>query len=160
MTLVGDRLGIFSASAHIPACVMLLGGVGWMAGPACLIPRQSVRLYELCRAGRWGEAMALQRELWRLNQAVRQATRSPPASRAGSSCRVLRSATRCRRNRRSTPPAAPRCGPRCRRSRRCSEDLFEVLAQPPAVVEPREVAVNSAGGPVRRWAVRAAVASA
>jgi 4-hydroxy-tetrahydrodipicolinate synthase len=68
MNLVGDRLGIFSASAHIPACVMLLGGKGWMAGPACLIPRQSVRLYELCRAGRWDEAMVLQRDLWRLNQ--------------------------------------------------------------------------------------------
>jgi 4-hydroxy-tetrahydrodipicolinate synthase len=61
-------LGIFSASAHIPACVMLIGGRGWMAGPACLIPRQSVRLYELCRAERWGEAMALQRQLWQLNQ--------------------------------------------------------------------------------------------
>ena len=36
---VGDRLGVFSASAHVPACVMLLGGRGWMAGPACLIPR-------------------------------------------------------------------------------------------------------------------------
>jgi 4-hydroxy-tetrahydrodipicolinate synthase len=61
-------LRIFSASAHIPACVMLLGGCGWMAGPACLIPRQSVRLYELCRAEKWAEAMALQRQLWRLNQ--------------------------------------------------------------------------------------------
>jgi 4-hydroxy-tetrahydrodipicolinate synthase len=61
-------LGIFSASAHIPACVMLIGGLGWMAGPACLIPRQSVRLYDLCRTERWGEAMVLQRELWRLNQ--------------------------------------------------------------------------------------------
>ncbi len=68
MNLVGDRLGIFSASAHVPACVMLLGGHGWMAGPACLIPRQSVRLYELCRARRWTDAMVLQRELWRLNQ--------------------------------------------------------------------------------------------
>jgi 4-hydroxy-tetrahydrodipicolinate synthase len=68
MNRVGDRLGIFSASAHVPACVMLLGGRGWMAGPACLIPRQSVRLYELCRAGCWTEAMALQRDLWRLNQ--------------------------------------------------------------------------------------------
>jgi 4-hydroxy-tetrahydrodipicolinate synthase len=65
---VGERLGIFAASAHIPACVMLLGGRGWMAGPACLIPRQSVRLYELCRGGRWDEAMMLQRELWRINQ--------------------------------------------------------------------------------------------
>jgi 4-hydroxy-tetrahydrodipicolinate synthase len=62
-------LQVFSASAHIPAAVMLIGGVGWMAGPACLIPRQSVRLYELCRAGRWPEAMKLQRDLWRFNEA-------------------------------------------------------------------------------------------
>lgn len=68
MNLVGDRLGIFAASSHIPACVMLLGGRGWMAGPACLIPRQSVALYELCRAERWAEAMTLQRRLWRINQ--------------------------------------------------------------------------------------------
>lgn len=66
---VGDRMKIFAASAHIPAAVMLIGGVGWMAGPACLVPRQSVRLYELCRAGQWVEAMALQRPLWALNQA-------------------------------------------------------------------------------------------
>jgi 4-hydroxy-tetrahydrodipicolinate synthase len=63
------QLKVFSASAHIPAAVMLIGGVGWMAGPACLVPRESVRLYDLCRAGRWPEAMALQRELWRVNEA-------------------------------------------------------------------------------------------
>ena len=60
---------VFSASAHIPAAVMLIGGVGWMAGPACIVPRQSVRLYNLCRAEKWPEAMALQRELWRINEA-------------------------------------------------------------------------------------------
>jgi 4-hydroxy-tetrahydrodipicolinate synthase len=60
---------VFSASAHIPAAVMLIGGVGWMAGPACVVPRQSVRLYDLCRAGRWDEAMALQRRLWAINEA-------------------------------------------------------------------------------------------
>lgn len=60
---------VFSASAHIPAAVMLIGGVGWMAGPACIVPRQSVRLYDLCRAQKWPEAMALQRELWRVNEA-------------------------------------------------------------------------------------------
>jgi 4-hydroxy-tetrahydrodipicolinate synthase len=60
---------VFSASAHIPAAVMLIGGVGWMAGPACIVPRQSVRLYDLCRAGQWPEAMALQREMWRINEA-------------------------------------------------------------------------------------------
>jgi 4-hydroxy-tetrahydrodipicolinate synthase len=63
-----ERLRVFSASAHIPAAVMLIGGVGWMAGPACVIPRQSVRLYNLCRAERWAEAMALQRLLWRINE--------------------------------------------------------------------------------------------
>jgi 4-hydroxy-tetrahydrodipicolinate synthase len=63
------RMKVFSASAHIPAAVMLIGGVGWMAGPACIIPRQSVELYTLCKATRWDEAMALQRRLWRLNEA-------------------------------------------------------------------------------------------
>lgn len=60
---------VFSASAHIPAAVMLIGGVGWMAGPACIVPRQSVRLFELCRAAQWTDAMKLQRELWRINEA-------------------------------------------------------------------------------------------
>ena len=65
---VGDRIRVFSASAHIPACVMLIGGVGWMAGPACVVPRKSVRLYELCRAQQWQEAMSLQRRLWQMNR--------------------------------------------------------------------------------------------
>jgi len=63
------EMKVFSASAHIPAAVMLIGGVGWMAGPACIVPRESVRLYELCRAGRWDEALRLQRDLWRINEA-------------------------------------------------------------------------------------------
>ncbi|MGB8622725.1 MAG: dihydrodipicolinate synthase family protein, partial [Paracoccaceae bacterium] len=62
------RIGIFAASAHITVAVMMIGGLGWMAGPSCLIPRQSVRLYDLCRAGRWDEAMALQRDLWSVNE--------------------------------------------------------------------------------------------
>ncbi|MBI3374322.1 MAG: dihydrodipicolinate synthase family protein [Betaproteobacteria bacterium] len=65
---VGDRIRVFSASAHIPACVMLIGGVGWMAGPACVVPRQSVQLYDLCHAARWDDAMRLQRKLWRMNR--------------------------------------------------------------------------------------------
>ena len=65
---VDGQLEIFSASAHIPLCVMLLGGVGWMAGPACIIPRQSVRLYELARQQRWEEALELQKPLWQINQ--------------------------------------------------------------------------------------------
>jgi 4-hydroxy-tetrahydrodipicolinate synthase len=69
MNRCGDAIGVFSASAHIPAAVMLIGGVGWMAGPACLIPRQSVDLYNLCQASCWDDAVVLQRRLWRLNEA-------------------------------------------------------------------------------------------
>jgi 4-hydroxy-tetrahydrodipicolinate synthase len=69
MNRCGDSIKVFSASAHIPAAVMLIGGIGWMAGPACLIPRQSVELYDLCMAARWGDALVLQRRLWRINEA-------------------------------------------------------------------------------------------
>ncbi len=65
----GDSIKVFSASAHIPAAVMLIGGFGWMAGPACIIPRQSVELYNLCKSARWDDAMLLQRRLWRINEA-------------------------------------------------------------------------------------------
>jgi len=66
---VEGRMQVFAASSHVPACVMLLGGAGWMAGPACVAPRQSVELYELCRRGDWAAAMHKQRPLWALNQA-------------------------------------------------------------------------------------------
>lgn len=65
---VGDRIKVFAASSHIPVAVMLIGGVGWMAGPACLLPAESVRLYDLCKQGRWAEAMTLQRRLWAINE--------------------------------------------------------------------------------------------
>jgi dihydrodipicolinate synthase/N-acetylneuraminate lyase len=66
---VEGRMQVFAASSHVPACVMLLGGVGWMAGPACVAPRQSVALYDLCLRGDWTAAMERQRPLWALNQA-------------------------------------------------------------------------------------------
>src|ERR1700678_1291364 len=69
MNRSGDSIKVFSASAHIPAAVMLIGGVGWMAGPACVIPRQSVELYNLCKAARWDDALKLQRRLWAINEA-------------------------------------------------------------------------------------------
>ena len=65
----GDALKVFAASSHIPAAVMLIGGEGWMAGPACIIPRQSVELYNLCRASCWDDALKLQKKLWRVNEA-------------------------------------------------------------------------------------------
>jgi 4-hydroxy-tetrahydrodipicolinate synthase len=66
---VDGRMRLFAASSHIPVCVMMIGGVGWMAGPACVAPRQSVELYELCRRGDWSAAMERQRPLWSLNRA-------------------------------------------------------------------------------------------
>lgn len=65
----GTSLDVFAASSHIPACVMMIGGKGWLAGPACLIPSQSVALYELCLSNKWPEAIALQHTLWGLNEA-------------------------------------------------------------------------------------------
>lgn len=65
----GSDFSIFAASAHIPACVMLIGGAGWMAGPACLVPKESVALYTLCKEEKWPEVMHLQTKLWALNQA-------------------------------------------------------------------------------------------
>lgn len=64
----GGRVGVFSASAHIPVVVFQLGGVGWMAGPACVAPAACVRLYDVAQQGRWEEAFALQRRLWPLNE--------------------------------------------------------------------------------------------
>lgn len=53
-SVLGDRLRFFAASAHIPSAVFDLGGVGWMAGPACVAPEAAVALWRahLARAGR------------------------------------------------------------------------------------------------------------
>ncbi|OIS93643.1 dihydrodipicolinate synthase family protein [Brucella cytisi] len=62
------RMKVFAASAHIPVCVMMIGGVGWMAGPACIVPRQSIELYEAAKADDWTRAMDIQRPLWKVNE--------------------------------------------------------------------------------------------
>jgi len=72
ITALGDRFKIFSASAHVPLFVFMLGGVGWMSGPACLIPEQSIALYEMACQNRWEEALALQKKLWPLNVAFQR----------------------------------------------------------------------------------------
>lgn len=72
VTALGDRFKIFSATAHVPVFVFMLGGVGWMAGPACLIPEQSIALYELSCRKRWEEALELQKKLWPLNVAFQR----------------------------------------------------------------------------------------
>jgi 4-hydroxy-tetrahydrodipicolinate synthase len=64
----GGRIAVFSASAHVPLLVFRLGGVGWMAGPACLLPDACVRLYDLVQSGQWEDADRLQRRLWPVNE--------------------------------------------------------------------------------------------
>ena len=61
------KLKVFSATANIPLLILMLGGVGWMAGPACIIPRQSVQLFELAKQKKWDEAIELQKKLWEIN---------------------------------------------------------------------------------------------
>jgi 4-hydroxy-tetrahydrodipicolinate synthase len=61
------KLKVFSATANIPLLVLMMGGVGWMAGPACVIPRQSVQLFELVKQKKWEEAIELQKKLWEIN---------------------------------------------------------------------------------------------
>jgi 4-hydroxy-tetrahydrodipicolinate synthase len=54
-----------------------------------VIPRESVRLYKLCRARDWDFAMRLQRDLWRINEVFARST-SQPASRPASRFNVMR----------------------------------------------------------------------
>jgi 4-hydroxy-tetrahydrodipicolinate synthase len=96
MRRCGSSLDVFAASSHIPACVMMIGGKGWLAGPACLIPSQSVTLYELCVSNRWAEAIALQRSIWRLNEAFARYNLAA-CIKAASSCKATPSATLFRR---------------------------------------------------------------
>ena len=67
MNRLAGKIDVFSASAHIPLAVMMFGGVGWMAGPSCVVPAQSVKLYELARDRRWEEAIDAQKRLWQIN---------------------------------------------------------------------------------------------
>lgn len=69
---IGNKIKIFSASAHVPLFVMMLGGVGWMAGPACIIPEQSIKLYELTQEKKWDEGMEYQKKLWDINRSFQK----------------------------------------------------------------------------------------
>jgi 4-hydroxy-tetrahydrodipicolinate synthase len=74
---LGDRLGLFAASAHVPLFVLELGGKGWMAGPACVAPLLSVELLRLWESGEREAAWSLQRRLWRLNELFQRYSLAP-----------------------------------------------------------------------------------
>lgn len=76
-TKLNHKIKIFSASAHIPLFVMMLGAVGWMAGPACIIPAQSVKLYNLAREKKWDEGMEYQKKLWDINMSFQKYSLAP-----------------------------------------------------------------------------------
>lgn len=63
------EIDLFAATAVPLVPAMLYGAVGWMSGPACAVPRASVALYELCRAGAWQQAVELEQVLAPLNAA-------------------------------------------------------------------------------------------
>ncbi|MEM0143314.1 MAG: dihydrodipicolinate synthase family protein [Candidatus Parvarchaeum sp.] len=68
----GDRIKIFSSTASVPLFAFLIGGVGWMSGPACVIPDQSIALYEAAKNKNWEEAAAIQKKLWPIHMAFQK----------------------------------------------------------------------------------------
>jgi 4-hydroxy-tetrahydrodipicolinate synthase len=57
--LTGDRYQIFCGIDDLAFECFTVGAVGWVAGLVCAFPRETVRLYELMKAGEWQQARAL-----------------------------------------------------------------------------------------------------
>lgn len=57
--LTGDRFALFCGVDDLAFECFTLGAVGWVAGLVVAFPRETVRLWELCRDGRWDEARRL-----------------------------------------------------------------------------------------------------
>jgi 4-hydroxy-tetrahydrodipicolinate synthase len=55
-----DAIGVFASTSFSPTAAMLLGAVGWMSGPATVLPAASATIYTLCSEKRWQEAVALE----------------------------------------------------------------------------------------------------
>jgi 4-hydroxy-tetrahydrodipicolinate synthase len=59
--LVGDRLAVFVGVDDLILEGIAMGAVGWIAGLANALPRESVALFDLAMRGRWEEAFELYR---------------------------------------------------------------------------------------------------
>ena len=57
----GERYTLFCGVDDLAVESLLLGATGWVAGVVNAFPVESVRLYELARAGRWEEVRSLYR---------------------------------------------------------------------------------------------------
>ncbi len=61
INLVGDRYSIFCGVDNIALEALMLGADGWLAGLVCAFPRETVAIYNLAKAGRYPEAVAIYR---------------------------------------------------------------------------------------------------
>lgn len=59
-TATNDAIGVFASTSFSPTAALLVGAVGWMSGPATVLPAASATIYSLCREKRWQEAVALE----------------------------------------------------------------------------------------------------
>lgn len=60
---LAPRLEVICGCDDVFVESMVMGAVGWIAGFVNAFPAQSVRLYELCRAGDYGKAVELYRKM-------------------------------------------------------------------------------------------------
>ncbi len=58
---VGERYGLFCGVDDLAMEAALNGAAGWVAGLVNAFPEETVRLWRLCRKGRWEEARELNR---------------------------------------------------------------------------------------------------
>jgi 4-hydroxy-tetrahydrodipicolinate synthase len=61
INLTGNRYQIFCGVDDLALESLMLGANGWLAGLVCAFPRETIVLYELIKAGRIQEALAIYR---------------------------------------------------------------------------------------------------
>jgi 1-pyrroline-4-hydroxy-2-carboxylate deaminase len=71
---VGARFSVIAAADELVVESVLHGASGWLAGIVNVFPREAVELFALAAAGRWREALALQRWLAPLQRVVSDGT--------------------------------------------------------------------------------------
>lgn len=57
----GDRFRVLTGVDTLAMESLLMGADGWVAGLVCAFPRETVAIYRLIKAGRYGEAIAIYR---------------------------------------------------------------------------------------------------
>ncbi|MCC7048851.1 MAG: dihydrodipicolinate synthase family protein [Alphaproteobacteria bacterium] len=61
INLMGDKLQIFTGVDNLALESLAMGAVGWVAGLVCAFPQETVAIWNLARAGRMDEALAIYR---------------------------------------------------------------------------------------------------